>query len=59
MDGPPTPELDELALAMATWLEAADRRASDPAASRRALDEVRRRLALLAELRRGTAPGRG
>ena len=39
--------LDELVIAMAHWLEAAERRATDPIASSRALDEVRRRLAAL------------
>jgi hypothetical protein len=41
----PTPDLDQLALAIAHWLDAADTQHGDPAASSRALEEARRRLA--------------
>jgi hypothetical protein len=34
--------LDELARALASWLEAADRHAGDPSAGRQALDDARR-----------------
>jgi hypothetical protein len=38
----PTPELDQLVLAMTHWLEAAQTRQADLAASARALDEAHR-----------------
>ena len=38
-------DLDQLVLALAHWLEAADTGSGDPLASTRALEEARRRLA--------------